>query len=412
MLQRRIRCLSLKPLTQAFFIVGGNDMIVQPKVKGFICTTAHPIGCKENVLRQIKYAKSKSNGDLNSYKKVLVIGSSTGYGLASRLAAAYEYSAATLGIMFEKPSNGKRTASAGYYNTRAFEEQAHKDGLYAKTVNGDAFSMEIKQEVIDIIKQDLGQVDLVIYSLAAPRRTMKDGIVYSSVLKTAGDTFNSRSLNLRDNTIIEASIPVATSEEIESTIKVMGGEDWIEWIELLHNQGLLKEGARTIAYSYIGPELTYPIYNDGSIGMAKHHLKKTSDEINERFKSAGIKANISVNKALVTQSSSAIPIVPLYISILYKVMKEAGCHEGLIEQMVRLYGDKLPNEQIDNQNMFRLDDYEMKADIQGKVMDSFNSITSENVLELADVDGYWLDFYNMFGFKIAGVNYEEDVDIL
>lgn len=388
-------------------------MIVLPKVKSFICTTAHPLGCKESVRRQISYIKSleRTTSSGISPKKVLVIGASTGYGLASRIALAFGYQADTLGIIFDRESNGKRCATPGFYNTRAFEEFAKEEGLYAKNINGDAFSTSVKEETIKTIKEDMGKVDMVVYSLASPRRTAPDGITYSSVLKTVDETFTNKSIDLEDNTIKEASLTCANEEEIEATKKVMGGEDWILWIKALKEADVLTENAITLAYSYIGPELTYPIYRDGSIGQAKKHLYASCDELNQMY--PDVKAYISVNKALVTQSSSAIPVVPLYMSILYKVMKEEGIHEGCIEQMGRLFLEKLAKSdpETDEQGFLRLDDWEMRDDIQKKVLASWEKVTTDNLLDYADIDGYWEDFYHMFGFHYDNINYEEDVDI-
>lgn len=386
-------------------------MIVEPKVKGFICVTAHPNGCKENVRRQIAYAKQYEKN--NCPKKVLVIGSSTGYGLASRISAAYTGGAATLGIMFEKESNGKRTATPGFYNTRAFEEFAAKDGLYAKTINGDAFSKEVKERTIQIIKEDLGKVDMVVYSLAAPRRTMADGTVYQSVLKTTGEDFTEKSWNVDTGIVSEATITSATQEEVESTVKVMGGEDWMDWIDALKEADVLADNAVTVAYSYIGPKLTYPVYNNGTIGMAKKHLFESSKKISEKYKEAGIRAYISVNKALVTQASSAIPVVPLYFALLYKVMKAKNIHEGCIEQMVRLFTEKLFAEApvTDEKGQIRLDDWEMREDVQKEVMELWSQVDSDSIHALADVDGYWEDFYHMFGFHFENVDYTQDVEI-
>lgn len=391
-------------------------MIIDAKVRGFICTTAHPIGCKSNVANQIAYAKERrkslSSHSTNSPKKALIIGSSTGYGLASRISLAYTYQASTIGVMYEKEASGTRTATAGWYNTAAFETFATNDGLYAQTVNGDAFSKEIKDETIKRIKRDLGKVDMVIYSLAAPRRTMADGTVYTSVLKATTDTFVSKSLDLRHNTITEASIPTATAEEIEATIKVMGGEDWADWIDALVSNDAIEEGAITVAYSYIGPELTYPIYKEGTIGHAKEHLHKTANLITKEYANLGIHAYISVNKALVTQASSAIPVVPLYMSLLYKVQKELGTHEGCIEQICRMFTDKLLVEkpEVDSNGYLRLDDYELDSKVQDKIKAIWNDVTTENLKELTDIDGYWEDFYTMFGFRIPGIDYTEDVD--
>lgn len=384
-------------------------MVVEPRVKDYICTTAHPVGCAENIKNQIKYVKAQPKVD--GPKKVLVIGASTGYGLASRIAVAFGYGADTLGVMFEKESNGRRTATAGFYNTRAFEEEAKKDGLYAKSINGDAFSLEVKQQVIDTIKADMGKVDMVIYSLAAPRRVTPDGHKYTSVLKTVGEEYTNKTLVLKDNTVTMAHIPAATEEEIENTIKVMGGEDWIDWMQALSDAGVLADHVTTVAYSYIGPKITFPIYAEGSIGMAKKDLYKSSDIINEKF--ANVSSYIAINKALVTQSSAAIPVVPLYITLLYKQMKAKGVHEGCIEQMARLFLDKMAGEVETDENGFvRMDDWEMADDIQEAVAKNWDAVTSENVKELSDIDGYWDEFYKMFGFKIDGVDYSADVDIM
>ena len=387
-------------------------MIVEPKVKGFICTTAHPTGCEVNVKNQIQYIKNQ--GKVDGPKKVLVIGASTGYGLASRIAAAFGMGAATMGVMFEKEATGKRTATPGYYNTKAFEEAAKAEGLYAKSFNGDAFSVEMKEQVIAAIKEDFGQIDMLVYSLAAPRRTTADGTTYVSSLKTTGEPFTEKSWNLRDNTIGEGSIGSATEEEIEGTIKVMGGEDWMDWINALVEADAIADHAVTIAYSYIGPKLTYPVYHEGTIGMAKKHLKESADQITKEQTQKGIKAYVSVNKALVTQASAAIPIVPLYFAILYKVMKEKNLHEGCIEQIGRLYADKLFGNDgvvLEEDGMIDMDDWEMQEDVQAKVMDIWKKVDDDNLLELADVEGYWEDFYHMFGFKFPEVDYAQDVEI-
>lgn len=387
-------------------------MIVEPKVKGFICTTAHPVGCERNVLKQIDYVKR--NGAIDGAKKVLVIGASTGYGLASRITAAFGMGAATIGVLFDKEATGKRTATPGLYNTKAFDAAAREEGLYTKSINGDAFSVEIKEQVIASIKEDLGKVDMVVYSLAAPRRTTADGVTYVSSLKTTGEPFTQKNWNLRDNTVSEATISSATEEETEATVKVMGGEDWMDWIDALVKADAIEENAITVAYSYIGPELTYPIYHEGTIGMAKKHLSESADAITRKQKSLGIRAYVSVNKALVTQASSAIPVVPLYLSVLYRVMKEKGIHEGCIEQMYRLWGEKIFGADgivVEADGMLHVDDWEMREDVQKEVMDIWQQIDSENLLELADTEGYWTDFYQMFGFKMDGVDYSADVEV-
>ena len=381
-------------------------MIIQPKVRGFICTTAHPAGCQAAVKEQIDYVKAQPHAD--GPKKVLVIGASMGYGLASRITAAYSFGAATIGVIFDKPAAGNRTASSGWYNTAAFENFAHADGLYAKTINGDAYSQDIKEQTIALIKQDLGQVDLVVYSLAAPRRTMADGTTYSSVLKTVGAPYTNKTIDLKKRVVSDITVEPATEEEIAATVKVMGGEDWKDWMDALKAAGALSEQALTIAYSYIGPDITHPMYADGSIGKAKDHLFATSQQLTAE----GIPAYISVNKALVTQSSAAIPIVPLYISILYKVMKAHGNHEGCIEQMYRLMNQKLYNGAAvtDDENRIRLDDLEMLPDIQSEVQALWSTIATENLDTHADIDGYFSDFYRLFGFGLDGVDYEADTD--
>ncbi len=383
-------------------------MIVKPKIRGFICTTAHPVGCAAAVGEQIDFVKSK--GKINGPKKVLVIGSSMGYGLASRISAAFGCGAATLGVIFDKPGGANKTASAGWYNTAAFEAAAHKDGLYAKTINGDAFSRQVKDEVIGLIKKDLGKVDMVVYSLAAPRRTTSDGTVYSSVLKTVGKEFTEKTIDVKTGTVSEVTIAPAAEQEIFATVKVMGGEDWKEWIGALKAADAIEDGAITVAYSYIGPELTHPIYKDGSIGRAKAHLAETAKEITASI--SGVTAYVSVNKALVTQSSSAIPIVPLYISVLYKTMKEMGLHEGCIEQMRRLFAEKLygGNVLTDGEGLIRMDDLEMRPDVQERVCKAWREITTENLKEYADTEGYTADFNKLFGFDVKGVDYDADVD--
>lgn len=388
-------------------------MKVEPKIREFICTTAHPEGCREYVRRQIAYVQKQVRGQEGEHapKKVLVIGASTGYGLASRITAGFGYGASTIGIMFEKPSNGKRTATPGWYNTAAYEESAKKEGLYAKSINGDAFSRAVKEETIALIKKDWGKADLVIYSLAAPRRTDGHGQTWVSSLKTTGEAFTEKSLDLRNNTIVTKTVEPASPEELEGTKKVMGGEDWLDWIRALKEADALEENARTAAYSYIGPTLTYPIYCDGTIGQAKRHLEETAHAINREI--PDVKALISVNKALVTQASAAIPIVPLYFAILYRVMKEAHTHEGCVEQMVRLFKERLLEEHpvTDEEGRIRMDDWELEENIQKRVWEIWEQVTTENVTEIADIQGYWEDFYHMFGFGFDNVDYEKEVEI-
>lgn len=385
-------------------------MVVQPKVKGFICTTAHPEGCRAGVQAQIDYVKSQPKTE--GPKKVLVIGCSMGYGLASRIAAAYSCDAATLGIIFDKPGKEKRTATAGWYNTAAFEQIAAKDGLYARTLNGDAYSEEIKQQTIEVIKKDLGKVDMVIYSIAAPRRTAPDGVTYRSVLKTTDKPYTNQAIDLGTRQLTEATIEPASEEEIRNTIKVMGGEDWMLWIKALKEADVLEDGAKTVAYSYIGPEVTHPIYKEGSIGQAKKDLYQTADRIQAEI--AGVEAYVSVNKAVVTQSSAAIPIVPLYLSILFRVMKEQNIHEGCIEQMYRMIHDRLctGGEVLTDENrLIRMDDWEMRPEVQNAVQEIWNTLSQDNLDQVTDIEEYWQEFYEIFGFHIEGVDYEADVDI-
>ena len=384
-------------------------MIIEPKVREYICTTAHPQGCAESVRNQADYACKQ--GMVNGTKKALIIGCSTGYGLASRICALENCGADTLGVMFERQANGRRTATPGWYNTAEFHRLAAEKGAYAKTVNGDAFSKEIKDKAIELIKKDLGKVDLVVYSLAAPRRTDSEGKIWSSCLKTTGEAFTEKSLDLRNNEITEKTVEPATEEEVLSTVKVMGGEDWEAWIQALVDADVLSDNAVTLAYSYIGPELTHAIYKEGSIGQAKKHLFDTSKKLTKEFEAKGLKAYISVNKALVTQSSAAIPIVPLYISLLYKIMKKEGLHEGCIEQMNRLFIDKLPAKETDAEGYIRLDDWEMEDKVQNEITKLWDLVTTENIGELGDIEGYWEDFYHMFGFHYDNVDYSADVEI-
>lgn len=384
-------------------------MVIEPKVREYICTTAHPMGCAESVRRQAEYAAAA--GRVEGPKKALVIGCSTGYGLASRISTMVNCGTATLGIMFERPSNGKRTATPGWYNTAAFEKLAKEQGVYARTLNGDAFSREMKEQAVKAIREDLGKVDLVVYSLAAPRRADGEGVTWSSCLKTTGESFTQKSLDLRSNKVEEKTIEPATDEEVQGTIKVMGGEDWSDWIDTLSEAGVLAENAVTVAYSYIGPELTYPIYYHGTIGAAKQHLHKTAGEINTAH--PGVHAYISVNKGLVTQASSAIPIVPLYFGILYRVMKKQGTHEGCIEQMVRLFTQKLYGESapvLDAEGFIRMDDYELSQDVQKEVKAAWEAVNTENLEQLCDLEGYWEDFYHMFGFHYDNIDYQKDTD--
>ncbi|GGH66566.1 enoyl-[acyl-carrier protein] reductase/trans-2-enoyl-CoA reductase (NAD+) [Filimonas zeae] len=387
-------------------------MIIVPKVRGFICLTSHPEGCAQNVVNQINYVKSK--GAIDGPKKVLVIGASTGFGLASRITSAFGAGAATIGVYFEKPSAEGKPGSPGWYNTAAFETEAGKAGLYAKSINGDAFSNEIKQKTIDLIKSDLGEVDLIIYSLASPRRTHPvTGVVHNSVLKPIGQKFSNKTVDFHTGVVSEVAIEPCTEADIENTIAVMGGEDWEMWIDALKAAGVLAEGATTVAYSYIGPLLTEPVYRKGTIGMAKNHLEQTAFTIDEKLKDLKGHAYVSVNKALVTQASSAIPVIPLYISLLYKVMKAKGLHEGCIEQMQRLFATRLYNGgavPLDDKGRIRVDDWEMQEDVQAEVAALWEQATTENLSAIGDLAGYRNDFFNLFGFEFPGIDYEKDVN--
>lgn len=388
-------------------------MIIEPKIRGFICTTAHPEGCAENVNQQIQYVQQQAA--LSNIKNVLIIGCSTGYGLASRIVAATACKSATLGVMFEKPASGKRTASAGWYNTAAFEDFATAQHLYAKTLNGDAFSNEIKQKTIETIKQDMPEgVDLIIYSLASPRRTdPKDNTTYNSTLKTIDKPYAEQTVDIMSGKISEVTIEPASEEEIADTIKVMGGEDWQLWIEALKDANVLAKNIQTIAYTYIGPEITYPIYRHGTIGKAKEHLEKTATKITSILASLNGSALISVNKAVVTQASSAIPVVPLYAAILYKVMKANHSHEDCIEQIYRLFKDYLTADTplpLDENGYIRLDDLELMPETQQKVAKIWHEVTNENIESITDLIGYRDDFYRLFGFKINNVDYQQDCE--
>lgn len=387
-------------------------MIIVPKVRGFICLTSHPEGCAQNVVNQINYVKSK--GAIDGPKKVLVIGASTGFGLASRITSAFGAGAATIGVYFEKPSAEGKPGSPGWYNTAAFETEAQKAGLYAKSINGDAFSNEIKQKTIDLIKADLGKVDLIIYSLASPRRTHPvTGVVHNSVLKPIGQKFTNKTVDFHTGIVSEVSIEPCSEADIENTIAVMGGEDWEMWIDALKEAGVLAEGATTVAYSYIGPLLTEPVYRKGTIGMAKNHLEQTAFTIDAKLKDLKGHAYVSVNKALVTQASSAIPVIPLYISLLYKVMKAKGLHEGCIEQMQRLFATRLYNGgavPLDDKGRIRVDDWEMQDDVQAEVAALWEQATTENLPAIGDLAGYRNDFFNLFGFEFAGIDYNKDVN--
>lgn len=387
-------------------------MVIKPRVRGFMCITTHPLGCEQNVKNQIDFIKSK--GPIaDGPKRVLVIGSSTGYGLAARITAAFGCGASTLGIFFEKEGSEKKPGTAGWYNSAAFHKFAEAEGLYAKSINGDAFSNEIKQLTIDTIKQDLGQVDLVIYSLAAPRRQHPDtGEVFNSTLKPIGKDVTLRGINTDKEEIQEFSLEAATDEDIANTVAVMGGEDWQMWINALDEAGVLAEGCKTTAFTYIGEKITWDIYWDGTIGRAKKDLDARVQTIREKLAGKGGDARVSVLKAVVTQASSAIPIMPLYLSLLFKVMKEEGTHEGCIEQLYRLFTESVCSGKpvLDEEGRWRADLLELKPEVQNAVGEAWAKVTTENIPQLTDFAGYKDEFLKLFGFNVPGVDYEADVN--
>ncbi|WP_375055498.1 enoyl-ACP reductase FabV [Zobellella sp. DQSA1] len=388
-------------------------MIIKPKVRGFICTTTHPVGCEANVREQIAYVKAK--GKLaQGPKKVLVIGASTGYGLASRINAAFGSGAATIGVFFEKPGTEKKTGSAGWYNAAAFDKAAKEEGLYAKSINGDAFSNECRDQVIELIKQDLGQIDLVVYSLASPVRKLPgSGEVVRSALKPIGEPYKSVALDTNKDVLVEAVVEPANEQEIADTIQVMGGQDWELWMNALADAGVLAEDAKSVAYSYIGTDLTWPIYWHGTLGKAKEDLDRAAHAIDAKLKARGGNAHVAVLKSVVTQASAAIPVMPLYISMAFKVMKEQGIHEGCIEQIQRLFADRLYSGQpapVDEQNRLRLDDWELRDEVQDACREIWTRVQDDNIYQLTDYQGYKDEFLRLFGFGLAGVDYDADVN--
>ena len=387
-------------------------MVIKPKIRGFICTNSHPVGCAENVRRQIEYVR-KQEKVANGPKRVLVIGSSTGYGLATRIVSTFGAGAQTLGVCFEKEPTEKRTGTAGWYNTAAFHDAAKSVGAYAKTLNGDAFSDELKDQVIDLIKADLGQVDLVVYSLASPKRKdPESGEVFSSTLKPIGQAYTTKTYDTDKDKVHEITLEPATEEDISNTVKVMGGEDWERWIKALHDAGVLAQGCKTTAYTYIGKQLTWPIYGHATIGLAKEDLDRAAASLRTNYDDISLEAYVSSLKALVTQASSAIPVMPLYISLMYGVMKEEGTHEGCIEQAYRLFTEGLyhTNPSLDDAHRLRMDGKETNDQTQAKIEGLWHQVTQDNFHQLADYKGYHQDFLNLFGFGFEGVDYEEDVD--
>lgn len=386
-------------------------MVIEPKVRGFICVTTHPTGCEANIKQQIDYVKSQGK-IANGPKNVLVIGASTGYGLASRISAAFGSGAATIGVFFEKAGTEKRPGTAGWYNTAAFTKFAKAEGLYAKNVNGDAFSDECRQKVIELIKKDLGKIDLVVYSLAAPVRKMpKTGEVVRSTLKPIGQTYTSTAIDTNKDCIIESSLEPATPEEVENTVKVMGGQDWELWIEALAEAGVLAEGCKSVAYSYIGTEITWPIYWHGALGKAKEDLDRAAKANRERLAAVKGDARVAVLKSVVTQASSAIPVMPLYISLVFKVMREQGIYESVIQHIFRMFSQSLygSNCEMDNEGRVRMDGWELRDEVQNKCKDLWKQVTTENLRQISDYDDYKTQFLQLFGFDIDGVDYTKDV---
>lgn len=389
-------------------------MVIKPKIRGFICTNAHPAGCEAHVNEQIAYVKSRQQADAKP-KNVLVIGSSTGYGLSSRITAAFGNNAKTLGIFFEKPPTEKKTASAGWYNTSAFQKAADEAGLWSKNINGDAFSHEIKAKAIETIKAELGEIDLIVYSLASPRRTDPDtGEVYSSTLKPIGQSVTTKNLNTSKRVIDEISVEAANEAEIQGTIDVMGGADWELWINALNDAGVLSKGFKSVAYTYIGKELTWPIYGKATIGKAKEDLDRAASAINAATANINGEAHVTSLNAVVTQASSAIPIMPLYISAMFKVMKADGTYEGCIEQIQNLFIDNIYSEtpRLDEQNRYRQNHKELEDSVQQRVTDIWNRVDSDTIDELTDYVSYHQEFLKLFGFSVEGVDYEADVNPL
>ena len=391
-------------------------MIITPRIRGFICTTAHPAGCQQVVDEQIARTSAAPVDRGGRPLSVLVIGGSAGYGLASRITCAFGAGAKTLSLSFEKEPTADSTASAGWYNSRAFDERAAAAGLYARSVNADAFSDETKTAIADIIRQDLGGIDLLVCSLASPARTDPDtGIVYRSALKAVGAPARLKTLNVDKGVVHEIDVPAASDEEIEATVKVMGGEDWERWIDQLHAHGLLNPGFRTVAYTYIGSDLTWPVYWDGTLGKAKEHLDRAAGAIRAKLTTLPGDARVAVLKAVVTQASSAIPAIPLYVSLLFKVMKDRGLHEDCQQNIDRLFRaailgtSALPTDDI---GRWRVDDWEMRADVQAEVRRLWDLATTENVSEISDLPGYRRDFLRIFGFGVDGVDYDRDISTM
>jgi enoyl-[acyl-carrier protein] reductase / trans-2-enoyl-CoA reductase (NAD+) len=384
---------------------------VKPMIINNVCLTTHPEGCAAMVNKEVEWSKARKK--IHGPKNALVIGCSTGYGLSSRIAASFSSGAGTIGVSFEKVPTAKKTGSPGYYNNAEFDRQAKEAGIYSHTINGDAFSNEIKEEVISLIKDNIGKVDLVIYSLASPvRKDPATGILHKSVLKPIGKAFTAKSVDFMKEIVKDISISPAEEGDVENTVKVMGGEDWQIWIDMLSEAGVLTDDAKTVAYSYIGPVVTSSVYRNGTVGQAKEHIEATGLKINEQLKAKGGSAFVSVNKALVTRSSAYIPVVSLYISILFKIMKAKGIHEGCIEQIYRLYDERLyvdGETPVDSEGRIRIDDLEMRDDIQAEVSELWGQVSTETLHEVTDIEGYRKDFLQLHGFDVEGIDYGKDV---
>ncbi len=382
-------------------------MLIERRIRGAVCLSVHPHGCEELVQEQITYVRSRPSLE-GGPRKALILGASTGYGLASRIQAAFGSRAATVGVFYERPADEDRTASAGWYNSAFFEQRAREDGIDAWSLNGDAFSDALKEQTIELLRRTTGPVDLVVYSLAAPRRG-----TFSSALRPIGKPYTNKTVNLQNGQVYETSVPPATEEEIKGTVAVMGGEDWKLWMDALGRAGLLAPGVKTVAYSYIGSSITAPIYREGTIGKAKEHLEATARSLDASLAATGGRALVAVNKAVVTQASAAIPFVPLYIALLYRVMKDRGTHEGCIQQIHRLFHDRLYVNgpvPVDREGRIRLDELELDPDIQKEVGARWQQVTSENLAQLADFDGYREELSRICGFDYPRVDYKSDVD--
>ena len=390
-------------------------MIIKPKIRGFICTTTHPVGCEANVQEQINITKAQGEVS-NGPKKVLVIGSSSGYGLASRITAAFGSGAATIGVFFEKPATEKKAGTAGWHNSAAFDKLAHEAGLYAKSLNGDAFSHEAKAKAIELIKEDLGQVDMVVYSLASPVRKLPDsGEVIRSALKPMGEVYKATAVDTNKDTLFEAEVEPASEQEIADTVTVMGGQDWELWMSALSEAGVLADGCKTVAYSYIGTEITWPIYWNGALGEAKKDLDRAAHAIDAEMKKIGGSSNVAVLKSVVTQASSAIPVMPLYIAMSFKKMRELGIHEGCIEQINRMFRERLYRSdgaapEVDDNNRLRLDDWELREDVQAHCKALWPTLTDDNLRDLTNYQEYKDEFLKLFGFGVEGIDYDADVN--